>query len=339
MNPTSEPAHPLRPDDALPPVEPPNFGFIIQLFVVPGVIVGIIVVVWFLFNWLAQRGNDPRQYVQALRRSNSARWQVASNLADALRNPMSASTKTDHQLAAELADILRTEIQAGQTDDEDVKLQGFLAKALGEMTIPDGLPVLIEAASLEGSEGALRVRLAALESLALLASNQPADKPLSDPRLLPTLNEAASSDEGAVRSVAAFTLGVIGTDQANDRLAQMLVDAHPDVRYNAATGLSRHGDARALEVLIEMLSPESEAGLEESEGSEKAFKQQLIWINAIKAAGQLLAANPQLDTAPLAPAVERLLENPEVQGQIRVQGKDLRRQVQERQGAVESKAA
>ena len=50
---------PISADDALPPVEPPSAGFIVQLFVIPGIIVFIIVMIWLLFNWLAQKGNDP----------------------------------------------------------------------------------------------------------------------------------------------------------------------------------------------------------------------------------------------------------------------------------------
>ena len=36
---------PISPNDALPPVEPPSAGFIVQLFVIPAVIVAIIIIV------------------------------------------------------------------------------------------------------------------------------------------------------------------------------------------------------------------------------------------------------------------------------------------------------
>jgi len=42
----------------LPPVEPPSAGFIIQLFVVPGLIVLAIVGVYLLFGKLATVGQD-----------------------------------------------------------------------------------------------------------------------------------------------------------------------------------------------------------------------------------------------------------------------------------------
>ena len=40
----------------------------------------------------------------------------------------------------------------------------------------------------------------------------------------------------------AFALGVVGDDLARERLRGMLGSAHPDVRFNAATGLARWGD-------------------------------------------------------------------------------------------------
>ncbi len=66
MSQFSHSSEPVVPGDVLPPVEPPSAGFILQLFVVPGIIVAIIVMVWLLFNWVARTGNDPREYVLAM---------------------------------------------------------------------------------------------------------------------------------------------------------------------------------------------------------------------------------------------------------------------------------
>ncbi len=82
----------FSPDDALPPVEPPSAGFIVQLFVVPGVIVVVVVMIWVMFNWLAQKGNDRDAFVRALSRNNEARWQAAFNLANALRAERDANS-------------------------------------------------------------------------------------------------------------------------------------------------------------------------------------------------------------------------------------------------------
>lgn len=329
-----EQRRPLSPDQALPPVEPPNFGFVIQLFVVPAVIVSIIIAVWLLFTWLAQRGNDPQKYVQALRRATPERWQVAANLADALRNPHDDKLRKDPALARELSAILLAEMKRGQTTDEDLRLQGFLAKALGQMQIPDGLPALLAASQVQGSDEAYRLQLAALESIAQLAANQPPHQPLDDPRLIETLGETSRSDDARLRSVTAYAWGVIGGDPGRERLAQLLVDASPDVRYNAATGLARWGDERAMGVLCEMLDPANEAGLATEEAEQaRDFKRLLIQINGVRAAGQLLKANPTADTQELAATLERLGAADSTQGELALKVRELEQQLKPPVGA------
>ncbi|HLQ43503.1 MAG TPA: hypothetical protein VK137_02140, partial [Planctomycetaceae bacterium] len=55
------PSSPLSSD--LPPVEPPSGRFIVQLFVVPGLIVAAIVGVWLLFGKLASAEQDWQKLV------------------------------------------------------------------------------------------------------------------------------------------------------------------------------------------------------------------------------------------------------------------------------------
>src|SRR5919204_119894 len=110
MSETSRPYSSLSPDDALPPVEPPSAGFLVQLFLIPGIIVAIIVAVWLLFHWLAQMGNDPREYVRKLRSNSETRWQAAVNLAGVLHSSAGDDVKRDRALAGELGDILNEEI-------------------------------------------------------------------------------------------------------------------------------------------------------------------------------------------------------------------------------------
>src|SRR5688572_9788255 len=73
--------------DHLPPVEPPNARFLIQLFLIPLIIVMIIVAVWLMFSWLAHLGSDPKTLITDLKRLNQSSWQKAMTLADLLRNP------------------------------------------------------------------------------------------------------------------------------------------------------------------------------------------------------------------------------------------------------------
>lgn len=316
----------VSPDDALPPVEPPSAGFIVQLFVVPGVIVVVVVTIWVLFNWLAQKGNDSDAFVRALARNNEARWQAAFNLANALRAERGATAptlKTDSKLASDLAEILHTEIETGSLEENPITLRIYLCRALGEFQVPDGLPTLIEAATTVRDEKENDVRRAALEGIAMLADNVGATKPefASNPKLEEVVLAAAADSDPRTRSVAAVALGVIGTPAMLDKLRFLLSEANPDVRYNAAARLAQRGDETAVPVLVEMLDQQETAGVDvEKEKLMRPFKRALITINALRAAGQLADKNSSADLSALQAAIEKLLAG-DVSQETRVEAK------------------
>jgi len=329
------PSRNLSPDDALPPVEPPSAGFILQLFVVPGVIVVVVVMIWVMFNWLAQKGNDRDAFVRALGRNNEARWQAAFNLANALRAERGASNPkltNDPELATQLAAILDREIEAASMENNSVTLRIYLSRALGEFKVPDGLPVLIKAATTERDPRESDVRRAALEGIALLASNVGADSPkfTADEKLQEAIASAASDTDPRTRTVAAVVLGVLGGEKNLERLRALLDDTNPDVRYNAATRLAHHGDAAAVGVLSEMLDPDEMAGVTiEKQEEMRPFKRALITLNALRAVGQLAEKNSTADLTPLKVAVEKLMSS-DASGEIRVEATSALRRLDAR---------
>jgi HEAT repeat protein len=328
----------LSPDDALPPVEPPSAGFIVQLFVVPGVIVLVVVIIWVLFNWLAQKGNNRDAYVRDLARNNEARWQAATNLALDLRAERDSKNPTltvDRELARQLAGILETETKEGSLEENPLTLRIYLCRALGEFRVPDGLPALVQAASTVRDPKEADVRRAALEGIALLASNVgPGAKEFAEnPKLEEVVLAAGADEDPRTRSVAAVGLGVIGTPAMLDRLRFLLEDANPDVRYNAAVRLAQRGDLAAVPVLVEMLDPTETAGVDAEKNEEmRPFKRALITINALRAVEQLAAANPDADLAQLESAVDKLLASG-ASGEIRIVAIDLARKLKERSAA------
>lgn len=313
----------LSADDSLPAVEPPSAGFILQLFVVPAVMVIIIVAVWLMFNWLAHMGDNPQSYVEALRRGNVARWQAAVNLANAMRRENS-KLKKDAALATDLSKLLDAELTAsvGTPTENDVKLRAYLCKALGEFEIPTGLPTLLKAA---GPKTDIQVRRAAIEAIALLASNVGRVEPLSDPDLMPVLLTASSDEEPGIREAAAYTLGVLGGPDAIERLKQLVKDGAPNVRYNAATGLSRWGEMAAAPVLVEMLDPDETTGITaEKTAMAQEFKRNSIWINALRATSQLSnIAPPDADFTELKKAAEQLEDSATTPQSIRIKAQEV----------------
>ena len=325
----------ISPDDALPPVEPPSARFILQLFVVPGVIVLVIVLVWLLFTWVASKGDDPKQYVAALKRPGPGQWQAASNLANALRNKRHEQFKSDHKAAEELATILKLDMKRekseGGLDKNAITLRMFLCRALGEFYVDDGLEVLLQAAVTQRSDEEVDVRRSAIEGIALLAENLRQAKPPSElehPQLDPTMEKLAKDDNPLIRYVTAYALGVLGGEENILRLEAMALDANADVRYNAATGLSRAGNEKAIPLLVEMLDPEQTAGLEtEKDKQMQESKQALIMVNALRAAKLLQDKNPEADMTPVTKAITKLLAS-DVHRQILVQSQEALKELQ-----------
>ncbi|MFM8415359.1 MAG: HEAT repeat domain-containing protein [Planctomycetota bacterium] len=300
----------ISPDDSLPPVEPPSAGFLVQLFLVPALIVGIIVTVWLAFHWLAQLGNDPQAYVRQLRRNTEGRWQAALNLANDLRGPGGATLKADPKLAGELASILDGEVASGRptgsghSAEQSRTLCVYLCRALGEFAVPEAAPPLIARVAASDPPEVAR---AAVEALAVLAANlAAAGKKFADPAAVTTaVLDATQSDDQGLRSSATFALGVVGGDGARDRLEVLCGDVNDDVRYNAALGLARLGGDVAWETLAEMLAlPDVVVPPGNEEAQADRYKRAMVVVNALKGVGLLVddkaAAPPERITSAVA---------------------------------------
>ena len=312
------------PADDLPPVQPPSAGFLVQLFLIPGIIVAVIVVVWIMVDWLAHMETDPQKFVDGLRRDTPDRWQKAEQLADMLRSDRSNQLKGDGKLAQTIADILVESIKEGRFDDESASLRLYLCRALGQFNTPEGLPSLMKAATTNRDPKELPVREAALDAIGMLTWNleQARSKAGGGQRDLPhkeellrTLLAAARDPEPVIRLRAAFDLGIVGGDQAIDRLKKMLDDPNRDVASNSATALARHGDAAAIDTLLAMLDPKPlaqapaevapPAGDAQNDPDQKTDPTVVI-LNGLRGISQLADANPTADLSRLQPAVDRL---------------------------------
>jgi HEAT repeat protein len=321
---------------SLPPVEPPTATFILQLFLIPLTIVSIVVLLWLTFSWLAHMGrDDPAALVRDLKKFDQSSWQRAYELADLLRSPDPRYDKLrqDPQLAKQLSEVLLTDLDApvtsGTQDEVRNKRRMFLARALGSFEVPDVIPALVRAAEQERSPGELQVRLSALEALAVLADKLGPKTLRDNPEVMQVVLEASKASDqndetvkdsdgeptayrphSELRSVAAYTLGVIGGDTALERLQRMQSDAYASARYNAGTGLARNGDPRAVRTLKEMLDPENELSAKD-EGSERDRDRKRV--NVVQAGIQstvvLAQANPDADIAPLIGQLQRLTDD------------------------------
>ncbi|MBT6054983.1 MAG: HEAT repeat domain-containing protein [Planctomycetaceae bacterium] len=291
----TSPNQPINPDDSLPPVEPPSAAFLVQLFLVPGVIVAIIVCVWLAFHWLAHLGNDPQAYVRTLRRANEGRWQAALNLANDLRGPTGSGLKSDTKLASELGSILDDEVGSGRIGEQSETLRLYLCRALGEFTVPEASPALVRRV-IETNDDA--TTQAAVEALAVLSTNlENSGRSFRDQdAVVDGVLSASMSTNSGVRNACGFTLGVLGGEKSVAGLLRLLGDPATDVRSNAALGLARLGQTDAYETLSEMLSRQdvvlsSKASADEMQS--ERYKRALIVVNALRGVTMLVDATNQ----------------------------------------------
>ena len=330
-------------DDVLPVVVAPTMALVAQLFLIPLLIVSIIVAVWLSVYWLVNVGSDPQRYVEDLQNPGKGSWQSAASLADMLRNPRNDALKRDAPLARRLAEALEEQIKQEQMTEHALKLRIFLCRTLGEFYITEGLPVLITAATTERDPKEVVVRRTALEAIAVLADNTDPALLLEDPALMPALKKAASersaaSEEeeirGELRARAAFTLGVLGGQEALDTLEILSEDGYPNARYNAAIGLARNGDTRASPVLIEMLDPdEASVVAGEEDKTAIAWKRALVMINALESVERLAKVNPDADLTDVEAAVANLEKaelDPLIAGRIHTDAREVRARLEQR---------
>src|SRR5437773_9138990 len=92
----------------LPPVTPPSGRFIAQLFLVPGLIVLMAVLIVLAANYLLIGGYTPEYFLNRLDSDNAdIRWRGASDLAQHIKRSDSKLLKADTAFALDLAERLR----------------------------------------------------------------------------------------------------------------------------------------------------------------------------------------------------------------------------------------
>jgi hypothetical protein len=264
--PSEAPAN-FEPVKGLPPVAPPSGKFLIQLFLVPGLIVAVALAVVWGFGWLVGGSYSAEEFLRDLRNPNTqVRWRRANDLAQVL--PREKSLASNPKFALDLAELLRESLRenaqnerawaersTGRTksgsDKPDKALEEerdfiqFLVPCLGYLALPTGVPILEELA-LTQEEGAdaetimLRRRLAVL-ALANLPENLKYLDSLSTEKrqaLVDVLDVQAGTGSAERQKLAELAQEYIQARQAGDlralgvdrTLAECVKAAHPASR-------------------------------------------------------------------------------------------------------------
>lgn len=292
--------------DELPPVKPPSAGFILQLFVVPGLIVVAVIAVWLLFGKLAAGEQDWRGQLLELQHPNQhRRWRGALGLAQMLKadqdlGPASQHLSENVEIAKSLADLLSSELKRGKQLEDDLKYQAFLARTMGLFDLPD--IVLIPLQEAIRPEHDREVRKNAIGAIAVIAGRQNENgQPLADKALIGALVQVSADEDPMVRQLSAFTLGLISAVNVRDRLEVMLGDADFDTRINAAVGLARQHDTRGVPVFKEVLQGASQPA---KRGTSAEFEQFLALKNCLTAIEELAKELTPAQRGELTPLIE-----------------------------------
>jgi len=207
----------------------------VQFFLIPLTVVAVTVTVYIGFRSLLADDRSPKDYLAEIRNGGSdRRWPAAYELSRLMANP---KVRADKSLAPAL-------VKAFQESKNDPDVRRYLALAIGRLDPPlpaDAVSDLTHA--LDDPDSQTRISV-------IWALGSSGDEAVV-PRLIP-LYSAPDTDAG-IRKMVVYALGALPGDSQVATLRTALQDSTPDVRWNAAVALARHGRSEGATVLHEMI--------------------------------------------------------------------------------------
>ena len=208
----------------------------VQFFLIPLAVVAMVVLVYGGFRMLLTTERTPEEFLQDVQTGGrERRWPAAYELSRMMADP---DVEARHPM---LGPAIVQAFTASAGDDPRVRR--YLALAVGRLTDPPptALPALL--GGLEDPDTDTKISV-----IWALAS-------LGDPSVRSDIEEMYRSEDAGVRKMAVYALGGLGSGDAAV-LRTALEDPVPDVQWNAAVALARHGKHDGVKVLRRMLDRE-----------------------------------------------------------------------------------
>ncbi len=206
----------------------------VQFFLIPLAVVAAVVLIYGGFRMLVTDERTPEEFLNDVRvGGRDRRWPAAYELSRLLDTP---------GIEARHPDLGPAIVQAfADSAGDDPRVRRYLALAVGRLRTPPpgALQTLVEA--LEDSDSETRISV-----IWALAS-------IGDPSVVDEIEAMYLSADPGVRKMAVYALGVLPANERAATLRNALDDAVPDVQWNAAVALARHGRSDGLRVLGRML--------------------------------------------------------------------------------------
>jgi hypothetical protein len=322
-------------DEDLPPVEPPSAKFIVQLFFVPGVIVMVVIGLWFLFGKLASSETDWRELVVDLQSSNTHRRDRGAHslanllVADQQRGSAGERLARNPKIAKALVNLFETKLKKSSSDPKEVQHQVFLSRTLGLLEVhPTVIPALLKGLATDRDA---EIRKSCLMSIAVVASRtgegeakpgSPAGRTtlLAVPYLLDDLIETSEDDTDTVAHLATYALGLLPCEASREQLEYLLKSGNSMTRVNAAIGLVRQKSKAGLATFRQRFKQAArEPDLKNILGdtpeerrrnrSNREFEEFVVLKNALQAVGDLNAKLTASECAEFIKLIEPIAEN------------------------------
>ena len=253
-------------------------GTAVRFFLLPLLVVGTAVAVFWLFSRMTFERRAPADYLQEVRGGTAnRRWQAAFELSRSLPS-LDAPER-----AALSAETLRIFQSLSPARPDDVPVRRYLVLVIGKLGDPAAVEPLLSATKDADPD----TRLYAVWALGNLG----------DPRAVAAVTEASLAEDAGQRKMAAYVLGRLGDRSAAARLQVLLGDPVADVRWNAAIALASLGDASGLSVLRSMIDRDALARQAALSGDQA----ETAMVGALKA----LALLRDRESLPLMEKVER----------------------------------
>ncbi len=207
----------------------------VQFFLIPLTVVAVTSLVYLGFRMMVTDERSAQDYLAEIHSGGTnRRWPAAYELSRLMADP---------KVRAEDKTLVPGLIRAfEQSKGDDPRVRRYLALALGRLDRP--FPVraselLVEALDDPDSE----TRISAIWALGSAG----------DPAVVPAVQRMYESQDAGVRKMAVFALGALPGDAQTITLRAALNDSVPDVQWNAAVALARHGNRESLPVLRHMI--------------------------------------------------------------------------------------
>jgi HEAT repeat protein len=206
----------------------------VQFFLIPLIVVGITVLVYVGFRSLLTDAKTAQDYLAEVRDGGTdRRWPAAYELSRLMSDPKVRADRS-------LADALVKAYESATNDDPRVRQ--YLALALGQMDPPLPPQAVADLTTALGDPQA-EARISAIWALGSSG----------DPAVVAKIEPLYQSDDAGIRKMVVYALGALPGDAQLPTLRTGIQDSAPDVRWNAAVALARHGNREGIPVLRQML--------------------------------------------------------------------------------------